>query len=841
MDKTILKIAMAAFFHDLGKFVDIQELDLPSGYQKDNAGSFLPSYKGRYSHWHALYTAGFIEKMADILPAELNTGSFGKGDSFIRLAAAHHAPSSVMEFIITLADRISSGMDREQFDADSHEPVHFKDYKKTRLIPVFDHLTLADSPDALKSENCRYRYPLKPVTPATIFPELHEENGQNNRASADVEYKTLFSQFLEQMQQLPHKDENTALWFEYFDSLVREYTSTVPAARVGRVIPDVSLYDHLRTTSAIASAVYLFHEESGSLETRAVNNSEEQKFFLISGSFSGIQPFIFSAGGESSRFRSKLLRGRSFFVSLLTELAAVLLCREIGLPHTSVILNAGGRFTLLAPNTQSARNALERTKKIINDWVIQRTYGEASILFSSIVACPRDFESESFSGLWERLVSDGEKQKFSKVDLSVYGGAVGNYLDSFCNDLPSGICPLCGKRPALKEVKYKDLNCCAQCRDHIFIGENLVKKPYLVISTAKNSGNGKQLVEAVFDEFQLWFSDSDPAGTGNAGQIIKYWCLDALNSPFKGGRVITKLLNGYVPVYGLEDQGEDAEPGMPKTFNDIAETAASKDMGLEALGILKADVDNLGLLMACGLRENLYTVSRLASLSRQMDLFFSLYLPDLLAGSERFQDVYTVFAGGDDLFLIGPWNRIFELAAVLEVRFAAYVCHNAGITFSAGISLQKPHTPIDRLAGCSEAALERSKNSGRDRVTVFDRTVTWDTFKMFSAVREELAQWVDDKWISQVFLYRLNTFINMAEEENLLLEEAGQGIPIEKMACTKWRSQLAYALERNAAPGKDPAQRRDRLDYIRQKIAQWLTTHGADLRIPLWTLQYNRR
>ena len=34
-----------------------------------------------------------------------------------------------------------------------------------------------------------------------------------------------------------------------------------------------------------------------------------------------------------------------------------------------------GRFTLLAPNTDSAANALIAVEKKINDWLVAQTYG----------------------------------------------------------------------------------------------------------------------------------------------------------------------------------------------------------------------------------------------------------------------------------------------------------------------------------------------------------------------------------------------------------------------------------------------------------------------------------
>ncbi|MDY0221307.1 MAG: type III-A CRISPR-associated protein Cas10/Csm1 [Desulfobacterium sp.] len=841
MNKTTLKIAMAAFFHDLGKFIDPRMLELPAGYADKNAGVFLPSFNGKYSHWHALYTAGFIEKASPHLPSELNTGNFGDGDAFIRLAAAHHDPSSVMEWIVALADRISSGMDRETFDRESTQSVQFKDYKTTRLLPVFEHMILDDDPEPLTAEKCSFRYPLKPLTAESIFPVEQASNLPTNRASAAAEYQALTKEFLAQMERLAHMETNTALWFEHFDSLVKEYTWAVPAARVGKVIPDVSLYDHLRTTAAIAAAIYLFHADSDTLEPGAVQNLGDEKFLLISGSFSGIQNFIFSSGGESAKYRSKIMRGRSFYVSLLSEFAAQLLCKKIGLPHTSVIFNAGGRFTLLAPKTDKAVSALAAAEKEINDWLVARTFGETSMVFSSVAAKSRDFESTHFSALWERLVKAGDEKKYSRLDLANYGGAVEDYLDRFCNDLSSAVCQLCGKRPAGRNISVHELPCCALCRDHVFIGENLVKHPYLFI-TEKDAGfSGKRLFDPVFDKFQLYFSKDDPAGISGSSAILKYWCLDAGQADSDFARVTHRHLNGYVPVYSSTDQGDDAESGMPKTLNDLAAAAATNGQGVEALGVLKADVDNLGLLMACGLRKHLYTVSRMACISRQMDHFFSLFLPDFLLNSEKFQNIYTVFAGGDDLFLIGPWNCIIELSRVLENKFKAYVCQNENITFSAGITLHKPHTPINTLAKASEEALDRSKYGGRKRITLFGHTVPWPVFKELDAIRDELHQWTADQWISLVFLYRINFFIAMAEQEKLLITSSQEGIPLDQMNCTQWRAKLAYSLERSNLPGVDPGQKKERLNHIREKVAMWLTVYGGDLRIALWTLQYSLR
>ena len=119
------------------------------------------------------------------------------------------------------------------------------------------------------------------------------------------------------------------------------------------MVHDVSLYDHCRTTAAFASALYGYHLQNNSIDKKAIIDNNEEKFLLVTGDFYGIQDFIFSTGGETKKFRSKILRGRSFGVSVMAELAADMLCRKLNLTSFSVVFAAAGKFTLLAPNSQS--------------------------------------------------------------------------------------------------------------------------------------------------------------------------------------------------------------------------------------------------------------------------------------------------------------------------------------------------------------------------------------------------------------------------------------------------------------------------------------------------------
>ena len=97
------------------------------------------------------------------------------------------------------------------------------------------------------------------------------------------------------------------------------------------------------------------------------------------------------------------------------------------------------------------------------------------------------------------------------------------------------------------------------------------------------------------------------------------------------------------------------------------ETAASEG-GLKRLGVLRMDVDNLGDLIVRGLQRARHarprTESGVGALLRR------------LAGSHllsnRPRPVYVLFAGGDDLFVVGPWTYMPMLAQAIRDDFARY-------------------------------------------------------------------------------------------------------------------------------------------------------------------------
>ncbi len=97
----------------------------------------------------------------------------------------------------------------------------------------------------------------------------------------------------------------------HFLGILYKYTWCL--ASDGQGYPDVSLYDRLRTTAAIASCLYLYHSEEETLSEDELRKKGADQFCLAVGDISGIQNYIFDiasivvGGGVARRLRARSL------------------------------------------------------------------------------------------------------------------------------------------------------------------------------------------------------------------------------------------------------------------------------------------------------------------------------------------------------------------------------------------------------------------------------------------------------------------------------------------------------------------------------------------------------
>src|SRR5581483_6023321 len=121
---------------------------------------------------------------------------------------------------------------------------------------------------------------------------------------------------------------------------------------------------------------------------------------------------------------------------------------------------------------------------------------------------------------------------------------------------------------------------------------------------------------------------------------------------------------------------------------------------------LRIDADRIGMKF----RELLGQPTRVWALSKLLDRAFSSSVSELIAS--HFQTLYPVYGGGDDLFVIGPWDKVIDFAA----RFRSLFRELSGdaLTFSAGIALAKPRQHILTKSEEAEYALNEHAKARRD-------------------------------------------------------------------------------------------------------------------------------
>lgn len=911
------RVALAAYLHDLGKFAE--RAGIEEAEQKDSDGNsikelnkqqYCPNFSGRYSHVHAAYTAIAMDVIEKHLPdikksdcspfASWSAGNMDeKNDSLINAAARHHKPETFLQWVIATADRLSSGFERTQFDEYNQAEDIVQDgnkersYKTARMEVLLEKISLSE-----KSKVSAHRYTLSPLSPAALFPQEKNSLEPQSDKEGTKQYHDLWNGFIEALKRENGEDaipashkQNLALWLDHFDSLWLTFTHCIPSATASKVgnkfiqIPaDVSLYDHAKSTAALATALWRWHQENNACGEDSVKKLKyaedysEEKFLLVQGDMFGIQDFIFQSGGSSSKFASKLLRGRSFYVSLLSECAALRVLDALALPSTSQVINAAGKFLIVAPNTKSVIEKLTSLREEFNRWSLNNTQGRSGLGLAWSAACANDFinnkNESAFKKLLNALFDDLDKQKHQRLNLwsantpKIFSG----YLDSFNKDL--GVCDIDGISPAVK--KRDGVAIGQMALDQIDIGTHLAKSKRLIVSREKLN-NSNSLGGDILG-FYIHFTKSEEESGRFAAEVknnnlLRCWDFsfpDAdANKPLWNGYA-RRNINGYVARFALEDlhaadgkykqfEGEldcIEDFNEIKTFNHLAcenrialnkqgevisdPTQAERWTGIAGLHALKGDVDNLGLIFQKGYENPNF--AKMAALSRQVNSFFAIVLP-WLCQQKEYQQTYTVFAGGDDFFLIGAWKTQMALANKMHQEFARYVANNNEIHFSAGLHLTKPGLPIRSMSVGAEDALDGAKSIAdktKNAVTCFGQTMHWDKFNNLLQETEWLESVKQKHQLSTGYVYGLLELADMADASNK-----------NKPEKSIWRSQLSYRTFRTLTDKKSESSDEtfeERCERVKAesndllcKLADKFTAHGKGYHVPLYVHLYTNR
>lgn len=259
------------------------------------------------------------------------------------------------------------------------------------------------------------------------------------------------------------------------------------------------------------------------------------------------------------------------------------------------------------------------------------------------------------------------------------------------------------------------------------------------------------------------------------------------------------------------------------------EKLASNKLG--ALSVLKADVDGMGNFIKESEVTNSF--SSFDCFSKNIDAFFSLYVSKII--KEKFPDTYVVFAGGDDLFIIGEWQKTMELARYIRSEFMSFVepLKNT-LSISFGAAIAKHSTPVKYLADETERLLEMSKefkdknDKAKNAISMFNMSVSWDNYtKCYEALREKLQENILKADDVTAFFYRI---LELCDMRIALLEGSREKVnPKNAM----WRSKLYYSIERNA--------QKDSKDELLKLLENQIENHPKETKMIISQIIYIRR
>ncbi|HNE13639.1 MAG TPA: type III-A CRISPR-associated protein Cas10/Csm1, partial [Accumulibacter sp.] len=290
------RVALAALLHDLGKLAE--RAGLPHHDRLDaHKNLYCPwhptgKHSGWHSHVHAAYTGlawdaleatGHFPDLRRDSPPFLPAGDGDTPDSAVNAASAHHCPQTFLQWIVATADRVASGFEREEFDQKYNQAKERDNHYRARLLTLFEQI----GQPSVDEGRLTWRYPLRVLSPDSVFPQRRGECTPSDDASARAEYRALWQALLDGLRRIPKAHlADLPLWLDHFDSLWLTVTHAIPSATAFGVKPEVSLYDHSKATAALAVALWRWHADRGDFADASLREGwGEEKILLVQGDF----------------------------------------------------------------------------------------------------------------------------------------------------------------------------------------------------------------------------------------------------------------------------------------------------------------------------------------------------------------------------------------------------------------------------------------------------------------------------------------------------------------------------------------------------------------------------
>jgi hypothetical protein len=415
----------------------------------------------------------------------------------------------------------------------------------------------------------------------------------------------------------------------------------------------VALFDAARYVGAVAASL------------------EDGRIARVRVEFGGIQDFVYTVG---SKYALKVLRGRSAWLDLFTDVIAHEISERSGVGSYGVLFAAGGNAEVVIPPSQMsvARRVAEDAAKFL----CNKLGPELQLITASSILDVTDASqvarawTESTMELHERVTDAKSAPHAGRLRMILGVGRV---------SAAHRACEICGRDVALsaRTLDGETTRACQACWTFADFGGALPSvKAFVRLEAGGRHFGGKSTDRLAFGICAYGWHDFKPQSLGGRDY--------AVNAFDGNARRFWYAQNRTAGAAELQKCAAEAPGGY--------------------IGALRGDVDKLGETFR-GLSGKPLEA---ATLSRRLTYAFRLFSNALVEDFESF-----VYAGGDDIFAVGAWDRIFKLA--LELRKTVQR-QFPKLDISAGMALGKVMTPLYQFARTSGDLEMEAKSHGKGRL-----------------------------------------------------------------------------------------------------------------------------
>lgn len=734
-----------------------------------------------------------------------------------------------LAYIVYEADNIASGMDRRENEGEEKgfDP-------KLNLDSIFSVF-----------------YSDKEIQVANKYPLIYKDiNKSFNYPRTDISLATNsnYEALLNKIKSHFITKDISQISINQLLQIIEEGFSYVPSSTNRAEVCDISLYVHSKITSAVASCMKLYFDEQQIQDYKKYCFNSGSKIFrnekiylLVSGDISGIQDFIYTIPSKGAL---KTLRGRSLYIDLLLEEFIDEYLEQIGLSRANVLYSGGGHFYILAPNIEDTKKAIDKLQAKMNRWLMENI-GINLYLAIGMAECSANnlMKSEAQGNLFaivNKKLKDDKIIRYSKDE---------NFLEHIFNvekeeNTAKKECNICHNLvDKLWKYNSDEEIACEFCLNLYKLGQDILTQDLVFVISEEKIDGGIKIFGKDKDLYMYAVNIEDIDMF--KGKILRIYSKNNLLENDLAIRL-------YLADYSAKNENDEV-----MTFDDLAKSSCKIDKGIKRLGVLRLDVDDLGIAFSSGfvsdkdkIEDNLRyaTLSRYADLSKDISMFFKVAINKICAGDltgcvdfeekafnifdiakAQKRKVNIIYAGGDDLFLVGAWDEVLEVAIDINRAFKQFT--NGKLTLSAGMAMFSPTYPISKMAEIAGLLVQMSKNrKDKNSIALFGMETnlkangqleckhiyTWADFEM-KVCKEKMnyllarLSFDGDKFnklsVGKSLIYRLMDLIQLADEDKLNI------------------ARFAYVLARmQPKQDKDEQKRKVYEDFV-SKMYQWINNN----------------